>query len=69
VGTGLTGGGHRSDRCATAQSGDCEAEDTCWDRMVCIKATQGVVSRHLSDSVTTKIPKVPLGGVYPSVRP
>jgi hypothetical protein len=26
--TGLTGGEHRSDRCATTQSGDFEAEDT-----------------------------------------
>jgi hypothetical protein len=27
------------------------------------------VTGHPSDSAKTKIPKVPLGGVYPSVRP
>jgi hypothetical protein len=32
--TGLTGGEHRSDWCATTQSGDFEAEDTRRDRMV-----------------------------------
>jgi hypothetical protein len=37
--TGLTGGEHRSDRCATTQSGDFEAEDTRRDRMACVEAT------------------------------
>jgi hypothetical protein len=32
-GTGLTGEEHRSDRCATTQSGIFEAEDTRRDRM------------------------------------
>jgi hypothetical protein len=35
--TGLTGG---SDRCATTQSGDFEAEDTCRDRKACVEAKQ-----------------------------
>jgi hypothetical protein len=37
--TGLTGG-YRSDRCATMQSGDFEAEDTRRDRKACIEAKQ-----------------------------
>jgi hypothetical protein len=36
--TGLNGG---SDRCATTQSGDFEAEDTCRDRKACVEAKQG----------------------------
>jgi hypothetical protein len=43
--TGLTGGSdrsageeHRSDRCATTQSGIFEAEDTRRDRMACVEA-------------------------------
>jgi hypothetical protein len=35
--TGLTGG---SDRCATMQSGDSEAEDTRRDRKACVEAKQ-----------------------------
>jgi hypothetical protein len=38
--TGLTGEEHRSDRCATTQSGDFEAEDTCRDRKACIEAKE-----------------------------
>jgi hypothetical protein len=38
MGTGLTGEEHRSDRCATTQSGIFEAEDTCRDRMACVEA-------------------------------
>jgi hypothetical protein len=38
VGTGLTCEEHRSDRCATMQSGDFEAEDTCRDRKACVEA-------------------------------
>jgi hypothetical protein len=30
----------RSDRCATTQSGDFKAEDTCRDRKACVKAKQ-----------------------------
>jgi hypothetical protein len=36
----------RSDRCATTQSGDFEAEDTRRDRMACVEATQGAVAGH-----------------------
>jgi hypothetical protein len=49
--TGLTGGSdrwvleeHRSDRCATTQSGDFEAEDTRRDHMACVEAMQGAVA-------------------------
>jgi hypothetical protein len=35
--TGLTGG-YRSDRCATTQSGDFEADDTRRDRKACVEA-------------------------------
>jgi hypothetical protein len=38
--TGLTGGSDRSDRCATTQSGDFEAEDTRQDRKACVEAKQ-----------------------------
>jgi hypothetical protein len=69
LGTGLTGEEHRSDRYATTQSGDFEAEDTRQDRMACVKATLGAIAGHPSDCATTKIPKVSLDGVYPSVRP
>jgi hypothetical protein len=40
VGTGLNGEEHRSDRCATTQSGDFEAEDTRRDRKACVEAKQ-----------------------------
>jgi hypothetical protein len=36
--TGLTGGSDRSDRCATTQSGDFEADDTRLDRKSCVEA-------------------------------
>jgi hypothetical protein len=38
--TGLSGltGGYRSDRCATTQSVDFEAEGTRWDRKACVKS-------------------------------
>jgi hypothetical protein len=36
----MTGEEHRSDRCATTQSGDFEAEDTRWDRKACVEAKQ-----------------------------
>jgi hypothetical protein len=38
--TGLTSEEHRSNRCATTQSGDFEAEDMRWDRKACVKAKQ-----------------------------
>jgi hypothetical protein len=54
VGTGLTGGEHRSDQCATTQSRDFEAEDTRRDRMACAEATLGAVAGHPSDMKTSK---------------
>jgi hypothetical protein len=63
VGTGLTGGEHRSDWCATTQSGDFEAEDTRQDRMACVEATQGVVARHPSDGEDMKTSKSALKGL------
>jgi hypothetical protein len=38
--TGLTGEEHRSDRCATMQSGIFEAEDMRRDRKACVEAKQ-----------------------------
>jgi hypothetical protein len=38
--TGLTSGSNRSDRCATTQSRDFEAEDTHRDRKACVEAKQ-----------------------------
>jgi hypothetical protein len=47
--TGLTGEEHRSDRCATTQSGIFKAEDMRRDCMACIEAKQGAVAEHPSD--------------------
>jgi hypothetical protein len=63
VGTGLTGEEHRSDRCATTQSGDFEAEDTRRDRMACVEATQGAVAGHPSDGEDMKTSKSALEGL------
>jgi hypothetical protein len=57
VGTSLTGEEHQSDRCATTQSGDFEAEDTRQNRMACVEATQGVVAGHPSDGEDMKTSK------------
>jgi hypothetical protein len=62
VGTGLTGEVHRSDRCATTQSGDFEAEDTRRDRKACVEAKQVAVARHPSDGAMTKISDFALEG-------
>jgi hypothetical protein len=43
-----------------------EAKDTHRDRKDCVKAKRGAVAGHSFDGATTRIPKVPLGGVYPS---
>jgi hypothetical protein len=40
TGTSLTDEEHWSDRCATTQSGDFEAEDTRRDRKACVEAIQ-----------------------------
>jgi hypothetical protein len=55
VGTGLTGEEHRSDQCATTQSGIFEAEDTRQDHKACIEAKQVAVTGHPSDGAMTKI--------------
>jgi hypothetical protein len=60
--TSLTGEEHRSDRCATTQSGDFEAEDTRWDRKACVEAKQVAVAGHLSDGAMTKISDFTLEG-------
>jgi hypothetical protein len=59
---GLTGEDYRSDRCATMQSGDFEAEDTHRDRKACIEAKQVAVAGHPSDGVTNTISQSALGG-------
>jgi hypothetical protein len=63
VGTGLTGGEHRFDRCATMQSRDFEAEDTRRDRMACIEPTQGAVAGHPSDGEDMNTSKSALEGL------
>ena len=69
MGTGLTGEEHRSDRCATTQSGIFEAEDTRGIARLASRLSKFAVAGHPSDGAKTKFPKVPLGGVYPSIRP
>jgi hypothetical protein len=63
VGTGLIGEEHRSDRCATTQSGIFEAEDTRRDRMACVEAKQGAVAGHLSNGEILKTSKTTLEGL------
>jgi hypothetical protein len=60
--TGLTGGSDRSDRCATTQSGNFEAEDTRRDHKACVEAKQVVIAGHPSDGAMTKISKFALKG-------
>jgi hypothetical protein len=60
--TGLTGG-HRSDQCATTQSGIFEAEDTRRDRMACVEAKRGAVTGHPSDGENLKTSKTALEGL------
>jgi hypothetical protein len=63
VGTDLTGEEHRSDWCATTQSGIFEAEDTRRDRKACIKAKQVAVAGHPSDGESLKSSKIALEGL------
>jgi hypothetical protein len=63
VGTGLTGEQHRSDRCATTQSGIFKAEDTRRDRKACIEAKQVAVAGHPSDGENLKTSKSDLEGL------
>jgi hypothetical protein len=58
-----TGEEHRSDRCATTQSGDFEAEDTRRDRKACVEAKQVAVAGHPSDGAMTKTSKIALEGL------
>jgi hypothetical protein len=62
VGTDLTGEEHRSDRCATTQSGIFEAEDMRRDRKACVEAKQVAVAGHTSDGAMTKISNFVLKG-------
>jgi hypothetical protein len=68
VGIGLTGEEHRSDRCATTQSGDFKAEDTRWDRRTCVEAKQGAVVGHPSDGAMTKTFDFALEGHVSQIR-
>jgi hypothetical protein len=61
--TGLTGEEHRSDRCAMAQSGIFEAEDTRRDCKTCVEAKQVVVAGHPSDGENLKTSKTALEGL------
>jgi hypothetical protein len=61
--TGLTVEEHRSDRCATTQSGIFEAEDTRRDRMACVEAKQVAVAGHPSDGESFKSSKTALEGL------
>jgi hypothetical protein len=63
VGTVLTGEEHRSDQCATTQSGIFEAEDTRRDCKACVEATQGAVAGHPSDGEDMKTSKSSLEGL------
>jgi hypothetical protein len=63
VGTGLTGEEHRSDQCATTQSGIFEEEDTRRDRKACVEAKQVAVTGHPSDGEMTKTSKTALEGL------
>jgi hypothetical protein len=61
--TGLTGEEHRSDRCATTQSGIFEAEDTRRNHKACIEAKQVAVAGHPSDGESLKTSKTSLEGL------
>jgi hypothetical protein len=63
MGTGLTGEEHRSDRCATTQSGIFEAEDTRRDCKACVEAKQVAVAGHPFDGESLKISKTALEGL------
>jgi hypothetical protein len=61
--TGLTGEEHRSDWCATTQSGIFEAEHTHWDRKACVEAKQVAVAGHPSNGESFKTSKTALEGL------
>jgi hypothetical protein len=53
----MTGEEHRSDRCATMQSGIFEVEDTRRDHKACVEAKQVAVDGHPSDGESLKTSK------------
>jgi hypothetical protein len=59
----LTGEKHRSDRCATTQSGTFEAEDMRRDRKSCVESKQVAVAGHSSHGAMTKTSKTTLEGL------
>jgi hypothetical protein len=59
----LTSEEHRSDWCATTQSGIFEAEDTRRDRKACVEAKQVAVAGHPSDGESFKSSKTALEGL------
>jgi hypothetical protein len=61
--TSLTGEEHRSNRCATTQSGIFEAEDMRPDHKACVKAKQVAVAEHPSDGENLKTSKTALEGL------
>jgi hypothetical protein len=63
VGTVLTREEHRSDQCATTQSGIFEAKDTRRDCKVYVEAKQVVVVGHPSDGENLKTSKTALEGL------
>jgi hypothetical protein len=63
VDTGVTGEEHRSDRCATTQSGIFEVEDTRQDCKACVEAKQVAVAGHPSDGENLKTSKTALEGL------
>jgi hypothetical protein len=60
--TGRTDEEHRSDWCATMQSGIFEVEDMRRDRKACVEAKQVAVAGHPSDGAMTKISNFALEG-------
>jgi hypothetical protein len=59
----LTSEEHRSDRCATTQSGIFEAEDTHRDHKASVEAKQVAVAGHPSDGENLKTSKTSLEGL------
>jgi hypothetical protein len=67
MGTGMIGGGHRSDRCAMMPSGCFEVEDMRRDRKAASRLRKYAIVGHPSNGAMMKIPKRPFGGVYLSL--
>jgi hypothetical protein len=64
---GLTGRGHRSDRCATMLPDALKRRTRVGITRLAPRLCEFVVTRHPSDGATSKIPKVPFEGVYVSL--